>query len=327
MKKSLLFELANGAVFPLVATAVLAIIMPPLVTWVVVVGIALVAGGFSALAGHERYQLLMNVREQIDKGTQMALQALGDAREEAKTAQNEADEILVERFEHFFKDYGQREEEWRARTLADWEKATSEVQEVVKQTGKEFGQLSEMTKDAVERHAQAMTDALSHIEEHLEKQRVNEAEARQATLIDWQEVTKELGSSFAEMLSSIRSHLEILAKEERELQERAAKSRDEAIDSELVKVREKFELTVQGIGSALDRFNAMVEGSRDKLNTEVQKAINGLRQLIEKETQRQRKEKAHFEKMLESQRKAHDEALERSGQLWGHLLDRLENDG
>lgn len=266
MKKSLLLALASGAVFPLVAMAVLAIIMPPLVTWVVVVGIALVAGGFSALAGHEWYQLLMNVRERINKGTQ-----------------------------------------------------------------KEFEQFSGMMKDAVERHAQATTEAMSHIEECLEKQRVNEAEARQAALTDWEKVTKELGSSFAEMLSGIRSHLEILTKEQRELQERATKSRDEAIDLELAKVREKYELTVKSIGSALDRFDAMVEDSRDKLNKEVQQAIDDLRELIKTEAQRQQDQKRadlnHFQKMLEVQQKAHDEASERSGKLWSHLLDRLENDG
>ena len=266
MKKSLLLALASGAVFPLVAMAVLAIIMPPLVTWVVVVGIAFVAGGFSALSGHEWYQLLMNVREQINKGTQ-----------------------------------------------------------------KEFEQFSGMMKDAVARHAQATTEAMSHIEECLEKQRVTEAEARQAALTDWEKVTKELGSSFAEMLSGIRSHLEILAKEQRELQERAAKSRDEAIDLELAKVREKYELTVKSIGSALERFDAMVEDSRDKLNKEVQQAIDDLRELIKIEAQRQQGQKRadlnHFQKMLEVQQKAHDEASERSGKLWDHLLDRLENDG
>ena len=308
MKKSVLF--AFGAIPPLVATAVLAIIIPPLGTWCIVVGIAMVTGVFSAWAGHERNQLLVSVREQIDKGTQTTLKALEKAREETKTALSEADKVLAERLERFFKEYGQREKEWRTKTLADWRKATSEVQEVVRQTCKEFEQLSEVTKDTVEQHAQATTEAMSHVEEHLDKQRKNEVESRQAALADWQEVTKELGSSFAEMLSGIRSHLETITNEERELQERSAKSRDEAIGAELAKVRETFEL------------------SRSKLNMEVEKAIEGLRQLIEEEMRRQQKQKRmdreHYEKMLEIQQKAHAEASSRSEKLWGHLLDQLE---
>lgn len=266
MKKSLLLALASGVVFPLASMAILAIIMPPFVTWVVVVGIALVAGGFSALAGHEWYQLLMNVRKQIDKGTQ-----------------------------------------------------------------KEFEQFSEIMKDAVERHAQTTTEAMSHIEDYLEKQRVNEAEARQAAMNNWEKVTKGLGSSFSEMLSDIRSYFENLAKEDRKLQERAAKSRSEVIDAELLKVREQFELTVQGIERVFDCLDTMVEDSRGKLNTEVTKAIDDLRKLIKTEARRQQEQKRvdleHFEKMLELQQKAHDDAAKSSEQLWGHLLDRLENDG
>lgn len=326
MKKSVLF--AFGAIPPLVATAVLAIIMPPLGTWCIVAGIAMVTGGFSAWAGHERNQLLVSVREQIDKGTQTTLKALEKAREETKTARSEADKVLAERLERFFKEYGEREKEWRTKTLADWRKATSEVQEVVRQTCKEFEQLSEITKNAVEQHAQTTTEAMSHVEDHLDKQRKNEVESRQAALADWQEVTKELGLSFAEMLSSIRSHLETIANEERELQERSTKSRAKAIDAELARVRETFELAVQGIGNALDGLDSTVEDSRSKLNMEVEKAIEGLRQLIEEEMRRQqeqkRKDRDHYEKMLEIQQEAHIEASSRSEKLWGHLLDQLE---
>ena len=361
MKKSVLFALASGAVIPLVAAAVLAVIMPSLGTWAVVVGIAVVAGAFSAWAGHERYQLLASVRERIDAGTQTTIKALGEARKETRVARSEADKALAEQIERFFEDRGKRDEEWRKKTLIEWGKTTSDVQEVLKslvedlrehftstldaerealshsaelrteailaevqQAHSEFEQLSAATKDAVERHAaviQATTEAMACVEEHLDKQRANEAESRQAALAEWQAVTKELDASFVKMLLDIRSHLEALSNEERALQEQAAKSRAEAMDAELARMREIFECAAQGIATA----KKLVEDSGDKLDTEAKKAIEDLRELIKTEAQRQQEQNradlVHFQKMLEVQRKAHEDASEHSGQLWKHLLD------
>ena len=61
MKKTVLF--AFGAVFPLVALAVLTIVMPPVGTWAIVMGLAVVAGVLSAQAGQELVQLLLSIRE------------------------------------------------------------------------------------------------------------------------------------------------------------------------------------------------------------------------------------------------------------------------
>ena len=304
--------------------------------------IAIVAGAFSAWAGHEGYQLLVSIRERIDAGTQTTLKALGEVREETRTARNEADEVLAERIERFFEERGKRDEEWRRNTLVEWEKTTADVQEVfkglvenlrehftstlaaerealshgtelrteamlteVKQARNEFEQLTKATKEVVERHSaviQATKEAIASVEEHLDKQRASEAELRQTALTDWQKVTKELGASFEEMLSDMRAHLKTLADEERALQERATKFRDEAIDAELARVGKTFELAAQGIAAA----KKLVEDSNDKLNAEVERAIAGLHELTETEARRQqdqnRVDREHFQKMLEDQR-------------------------
>ena len=345
MKKTVLF--AFGAVFPLVAVAVLVIIMPPLATWVVVGGIAVVAGVFSAWAGQELCQLLWSVRAGINVGTQTMLKALEEASKETKAARNEANKVLAERLERFFKEYGQRDEAWRTQTLAEWQAVTQALgssfekvlsdaishlatlaeqeralQEAtaksraeamlaeVKQARSEFEQLCEGTKEAMERHAvviQATAKTLEAVEEHFAKQQANEVEVRHVALAEWRAVTQALGSSF-------EKHLATLAEQERALQEAAAKSRAKVIDAELAKIKETFE---------------QVEDTRTKLNAEVKKAIEALRNLVETEAQRQQQQKRadrdHHEKMLEVQQKAHDAAAERSGQLWGQLLDRLND--
>ena len=343
MKKTVSF--AFGAVFPLVALVVLILIMPPLWTWVVVMGIAMVAGVCSARAGQELDQLLLSIRQGIDAGTQTTLKALGEANEKTKVVQSEANKILAERFERFFGEYGQRDEDWRTKTLAEWqavrqaldssfekmlsdirsylatlaeqeqawqEKATQSRTEAMlvemKQARSEFEQLCEGTREAVEQHTaviQATVKTVEAVEDHLAKQQENEAELRQAALAEWQVATQALGSSFEKNLAT-------LAEQERARQEKAAQSRTEAIDAELAKIKETFEL---------------VEDTRNKLNAEFKKAIEGLRELVETETQRQQEQKRadrdHLEKMLEVQQKAHDEAAERSGQLWGRLLDQI----
>ena len=327
MKKTVLF--AFGAVFPLVALAVLTIVMPPVGTWAIVMGLAVVAGVLSAQAGQELVQLLLSIRE-----------GLGEANKEAKAAQSEANKILAERFESFVEEYGQRDEDWRTKTLAEWqvvtqalassfEKMLSDVrshlatlaeqerawqeeavqsrteamQAEAKQARSEFAQLCEATKEAVEQHAaviQATQKTIENVEDHFAKQQAN-------ALTEWQVVTQALASSFEKNLAA-------LAERERVLQKKAAQERTEAIDAELAQVKETF---------------ALVEDTRNKLNAEFEKVIGELRALVEEEMQRQEEQKSddrdHLEKMLEVQQKAHDEAAERSGQLWGHLLDQLKS--
>ncbi len=327
MKKTVLF--AFGAVFPLVALAVLTIVMPPVGTWAIVMGLAVVAGVLSAQAGQELVQLLLSIRK-----------GLGEANKEAKAAQSEANKILAERFERFVEEYGQRDEDWRTKTLAEWqavrqaldssfEKMLSDVrshlatlaeqerawqeeavqsrteamQAEAKQARSEFAQFCEATKEAVEQHAaviQATQKTIENVEDHFAKQQAN-------ALTEWQAVTQALASSFEKNLAA-------LAERERVLQEKAAQERTEAIDAELAQVKETF---------------ALVEDTRNKLNAEFEKVIGELRALVKKETQRQEEQKSadrdHLEKMLEVQQKAHDEAEERSGQLWCHLLDQLKS--
>ena len=303
MKKPALFAWASGVVLPLVAAAVLAIIMPALETWVVVMAIAIIAGAATAWIGHEGYLLLASVREQIDAGVQTALKALGEAKEETKAAQSEADEMLAARLERFFEERSQRDEEWRRHTLAEWGKTMADVQEVlkrlvedlretlaaerealahdaeqrteamlaeVKQARNEFEQLAEATQNVVERHAaviQATKEVIASVEDHLDTQRANEAKLRRDALADWQAVTTELGTSFAAMLSDLRAHLKTLADEERALQERAAKRRDEAIDAELAKVRKTFEGAAQSIATA----ETLIKDSSNTLNAEAER--------------------------------------------------------
>ena len=327
MKKTVL--LAFGAVFPLVALAVLTIVMPSVGTWAIVMGLAVVAGVLSAQAGQELVQLLLSIRE-----------GLGEANKEAKAAQSEANKILAERFERFVEEYGQRDEDWRTKTLAEWqavrqaldssfEKMLSDVrshlatlaeqerawqeeavqsrteamQAEAKQARSEFAQLCEVTKEAVEQQAaviQATQKTIENVEDHFVKQQAN-------ALSEWQAVTQALASSFEKNLTA-------LAERERVLQEKAAQERTEAIDAELAQVKETF---------------ALVEDTRNKLNAEFEKVIGELRALVEAEMRRQEKQKRddrdHLEKMLEVQQKAHDEAAERSGQLWCHLLDQLKS--
>ena len=66
------------------------------------------------------------------------------------------------------------------------------------------------------------------------------------------------------MLSDLRAHLKTLADEERALQERVAKRRDEAIDAELAKVRKTFEGAAQSIATA----EKLIKDSSNTLNTE-----------------------------------------------------------
>ena len=326
MKKTVL--LAFGAVFPLVALAILTIVMPPVGTWAIVIGLAVVAGALSAQAGQELVQLLLSIRE-----------GLGEANKEAKAAQSEANKILAERFEYFVEEYGQRDEAWRSKTLAEWQAVrkaldssfermlsdvrshlatlaeqerawqeeaaqsrTEAMQAEAKQARSEFAQLCEATKEAVKQHAavvQAMQKTIENVEDHFAKQQAN-------ALTEWQTVTQALASSFDQNLAA-------LAERERVLQEKAAKERTEAIDAELAQVKETF---------------ALVEDTRNKLNTEFEKVIGEIRALVEAEVRRQEKQKRddrdHLEKMLEVQQKAHCEAEKRSEQLWGHLLDQLK---
>ena len=200
MKKTVL--LAFGAVFPLVALAVLTIVMPPGGTWAIVMGLAVVSGVLSAQAGQELVQLLLSIRE-----------GLGEANKEAKAAQSEANKILAERFERFVEEYGQRDEDWRTKTLAGWqavrqaldssfEKMLSDVrsylatlakqerawqeeavqsrteamQAEAKQARSEFEQLCEATKGTVEQHAaviQATRKTIENVEDHFAKQQAN----------------------------------------------------------------------------------------------------------------------------------------------------------
>lgn len=326
MKKTVLF--AFGAVFPLVALAVLTIVMPPVGTWVIVMGLAVGTGVLSAQAGQELVQLLLSIRE-----------GLGEANKEAKAGQSEANKILAERFERFVEEYGQRDEDWRTKTLAEWqavrqalassfEKILSDVrshlstlaeqerawqeeavqsrteamQAEAKQARSEFAQLCEMTKEAVEQHVavvQATQKTIENVEDHFAKQQAN-------ALTEWQAVTQALASSFEQNLAA-------LVERERVLEEKAAQERTEAIDAELAQVKETF---------------ALVEDTRNKLNAEFEKVIGELRKLVEAEMRRQEKQKRddrdHLEKMLEVQQSAHVEAEKRSEQLWGRLLDQLE---
>lgn len=322
MKKTVL--LAFGAVFPLAALAVLTIVMPSTGTWAIVMGLAVVAGVLSAQAGQELVQLLLSIRE-----------GLGEANKEAKAAQSEANKILAERFERFVEKYGQQDEEWRTKTLAEWqtmrkvldssfEKMLSDIrshlatlaeqertwqeeavqsraeamQAEAKQARSEFAQLCEVTKEAVEQHAaivQATQKTIENVENHFAKQQAN-------ALTEWQAVTQALASSFEKNLAA-------LAERERVLQEKVAQERTEAIDAELAQVKETF---------------ALVEDTRNKLNAEFEKVIGEIRALVEAEMRRQEKQKDHLEKMLEVQQKAHHEAEERSEQLWCHLLDQLK---
>lgn len=326
MKKTVLF--AFGAVFPLVALAILTIVMPPVGKWVIVMGLAVGAGVLSAQAGQKLVQLLLSIRE-----------GLGEANKEAKAAQSEANKILAERFERFVEEYGQRDEDWRTKTLAEWqavrqalassfEKILSDVrshlstlaeqerawqeetvqsrteamQAEAKQARSEFAQLCEATKEAVEQHVavvQATQKTVENVEDHFAKQQAN-------ALTEWQAVTQALASSFEQNLAA-------LVERERVLQEKAAQERTEAIDAELAQVKETF---------------ALVEDTRNKLNAEFEKVIGELRKLVEAEMRRQEKQKRddrdHLEKMLEVQQNAHNEAEKRSEQLWGRLLDQLE---
>ena len=322
MKKTVLF--AFGAVFPLVALAVLTIVMPPVGTWAIVMGLAVVAGALSAQAGQELVQLLLSI---------------GEANKEAKAARSEANKILAEQFECLVEEHGQRDEDWRSKTLAEWqavrqaldssfEKMLSDVrshlatlaeqerawqeeavqsrteamQAEAKQARSEFAQLCEVTKEAVEQQAaviQATQKTIENVEDHFAKQQAN-------ALTEWQAVTQALASSFEKNLAA-------LAERERILQEKVAQERTEAIDAELAQVKETF---------------ALVEDTRNKLNAEFEKVIGEIRALVEAEMRRQEKQKRddcdHLEKMLEVQQKAHCEAEKRSEQLWGHLLDQLK---
>ncbi len=281
-----------GAVVPLVAAAALAIINPPLAIWAVVMGIAVAAGIVAARSGQALHQLLVSVRERVDAGAETTARALAQASEEAGANLGEADKKLAERLERFFAAYEQREQEWRAKTLAELRTMSTQVVNAelaqMKETfalledtrnkhnadlGKAVATLRELVETETQRQQeqkQAERGQLAEmtktiVEKHFAKWHESESELRQAVLAEWRST-----------VASFEGRLESIVAQERAFQEQASKSRTEAVDAELAGVKETF---------------ALVEDTRNRHNADLGKAVATLRELVATETQRQQEQK------------------------------------
>ena len=296
MKKSpVWFALALGALFPLCAAAVLILVMPRLETLLVVAGLAAAAGALAAYVAHYSYRIAASVQDRIEQGADTTVQLLTDAGRETVAAHRDADAALAARIERFLEEYVQRAKARDAAMLEAYRTMSSDAQRSLQEA---FAAMQEHHVNTVA----AERDTLLRGAELRAKAVLDET--RQA-LAGFERLSSAVSvaverhtavvQSNEESLVRFESQLEAIAARERELQEAAGRSRAQSLDAEVAKVRETFLYAAKRIEELIQR--------------------------------REDADQTHFQRVLEMQRKAHDEASERSGQLWTHLLDQLKQDG
>ena len=338
MKGTGTFTLAYGALPVLAAAAILVIITPSVQTWLVVLGISVVAGLCSGWSGHERHRLLVSVRLRIDDGVQTAITALA----ETTAARTETDKLLVDSFERCFAEYGRRNEQSRSNALTEMTK------EVTALLG-EYGELQE-------REAKSRAVA---IDEELAKVRETFAVAGKTienAIGDWRKMTLEVERISKRVAAGLQEHVTSALNALQDAWVHGGELRANEMLAEVKRTRAEFEQffraaaeTLRGHAAAiteqqqhLDGLRAAEAESRSAVLADwarvAEESSNSIRDLAsdigsrleklhvaEKNRQEEhtRAERGHFETMLEDQRRAYEDAAERSGQLWGHLLDQL----
>lgn len=296
MKKSpLWFALAIGALFPLGAAAVLILVMPRLETLLVVAGLAAAAGALAAYVAHHSYRIAASAQHRIERGADTAAQRLTDAGRETVAAHRDADAALAARIERFLEEYVQRAKARDAQMLEGWHTMSSDAQrssqEAFAAMREHFVNTVAAERDTLLRGAELRAKAV--LDET--RQALDGIERLSSAISFAVERHTAVVQSNEESLARFESQLEAIAARERELQEAAGRSRAQSLDAEVAKVRETF--------------------------------VHAAKRIEELIQERQGADQTHFQQMLEIQRKAHDEASERSGQLWTRLLDQLQQDG
>ena len=297
MKRSLLpASLAGGSLAPLAAAAVLAGIMPAPATWVLVVGVAVVAGAFAAWAGYEWSRLLVSVRDEITESTRTAQEISQEMRADTRAVQKEAGELLAQQLGRLFGE---------ERKLAESQRQV-EAKAIV-------AELVDMRK-AFELATQAIQDTVQGIAmetQRQQEQRRNDLESSQSMLelqrqsheAAGQRVIEKLSSTCTEISASVSSHIETTRAEERKFTEHQRQVRADVVAEELAEVTRTFESAAQTI----------------------QETVQGIAMEAQREQQEQRQaDQESFQSMLELQQQSHEAAAQRSGQLWDRLLNRLK---
>ena len=283
MKSTVTATLARGASPVLAAAAILVIMAPTVETWIVVMAISVVAGLCSAWSGYQRYGLLVSLLRRVDECAMTTRTALA----ETAVSRIEADKLLVESFERSFGKYKQRNEQSRSNAL------------------------TKLTKDA--------TALLVEYREFQDREAESRAAAIATELAKVRETLSEVGKGIETAVSDWRK-----------------------TTMEIQRVSQRFAAAITDQQQHLDEQRAMDEKSRRALLADwgsvAQESTNSIKDLAtdvgarleellvaekKRQEERRRAERDHFEAMLEDQRKAHDAAAKRSGQLWGHLLDQL----
>ena len=337
MKRRVTVTLVFGAVPVLAAVAILVIIAPSVQTWIVVMGISVLAGLCSAYSGYERYRVLVSVAKRIDDGAQMAITALA----ETTAARADADKVLAASFERCFAGYGQREAQSRSGALTKFMKDVTTL----------LGQY----RDIQDREAKSRTATVAA---ELVKVRETFADVGQAienTVADWRTMTLEVERISKRLSAELRERVTGTLNALQDAWAHGAELRASEMVAEVRRTRAEFEQLTRAADETLREHAAVFKehqqyvdaqlgrdaelrckaladwaGLAKESSNSIRALISDLKNLLLAERRRQeeqkRAERDHFENILEDQRKAHEDAAVRSGQLWDHLLNRLKDD-
>ena len=283
MKSAVTATLARGVSPVLAASAILVIMAPTAQTWIVVMAISVAAGAGSAWSAYQRYKLFADLLRRVDECAMTARTALT----ETAASRIEANNLLVKSFERSFGEYEQRDEQSRSNALT---KLTKDVTALV-------AEYREFHDSKAESRAAATVAELAKVRETLSAV----GRGIETSVNDWRKTTEEVqrvSQRFADAITAQQQHLD----EQRAMDEKSRRA-------------------------LLADWESVAQKSTDSIRdlaTDVGARLEELLVSEKKEQEKQKQaERDHFEAMLEDQRRAHEAAAERSGQLWGHLLDQL----
>ena len=339
MKSAVTAALACGALPVLAASAILVSMAPTVQTWIVVLALSVVAGLCSAWSGYERHRLLVSLQTRIDAGAQTARTALA----ETTAARTEADKLLVDSFERCFAEYGRRDEQSRSTALT---KLTTEVAVLLREY-----------RDTHDREAKSRAAALDG---ELAKVRETFAVAGQTienAIADWRKTTAEVERISKRLVAELQEHVtntlsavlntwtsgaelranEILAemKRSRVEYEELSRAAGENLRSHTVAIAEHQQYLDDQRAAEGELRNAVLADwarAAKEANNSIRDVVSDLgarleRILVEERNRREEQrqaERGRFERMLEDQRKAYDDAAAGSAQLWDHMLAQLD---
>ena len=283
MKSAVTATLARGASPVLAAAAILVIMAPPVQTWIVVMAISVVAGLGSAWSAYQRYGLLASLLRRVDECGMTARTALT----EAAASRIEANKLLVKSFERSFGEYRQRDEQSRSNALT---KLTKDVTALVAEYREFHDREAESRAAAIVGELAKVREAFSAVGQGIE-----------TSVTDWRKTTIEVqrvSQRFADAITAQQQHLD----EQRAMDEKSRRA------------------LLADWGSVAQESTNSIRDLATDVGSRLEELLVAEKKRREEQSQAERD---HFEAMLEDQRRAHEAAAERSGQLWGHLLDQL----